>query len=176
MNLDWFSALNWGDVPSWISVLIGIGVPLVAYLERNRIAGFFRRQAREPLPGLPPARFALRPIGAGNWALINGGEGEAFNVTLSVVDASAAILSSGFWSYFPPKAYGTFALQLDMATRRYPDIQGTTVVVSWQDKNGERLEENMIAHDESRYKPADWPRTGEGKVVPIEDLVRNPEG
>ncbi|KQR39205.1 hypothetical protein [Microbacterium sp. Leaf159] len=177
---EWLSNLDWGDVPSWLGVLLGVAVPLIAYFERNRIAGFFRKKAQEPVPLDPPARFAVRPIAENGWALVNTGIGEAFNVTLSVDDASAGILSSGFWTFFPGQSYGSFALQYSNSTIRYPDVSDTTVIVEWQDRTSNAHSEVMTASHPSRYasSPLSWPRTDEGKIRSIAELepTRDPEG
>lgn len=134
--MEWVADLDWGDVPSWIGVLLAILVPIVAYFERNRIALFFRRKAREPLPKIPPARFVVLRGKDVEWALLNSGSGKAFNVTISVLDSSAAILSSGFWVDFPGGSYGTFGLRVSHGTRRRPRSIATVLTVEWQDAAG----------------------------------------
>ncbi len=173
---------DWGDVPSWIAVILAVLIPLVAYIERNRIAGFFRRKATEPLPETPPARFNFAPLGGAKWALINMGAGEGFNVRVDVESASASVGSSGFWPRFLEKSYGSVDIRLDPMTAEYgSDLNPTTVIVSWHDANGVQRRERHALRLPREYPPLkiDMPPTQEGKVVPLgalfEKLDQEPE-
>lgn len=170
--MDWLSNVNWGDVPSWIGVILAIAVPVIAYLERNRIAVFFKKKAKEPLPQLPPARFSVRPLASKDWALINGGLGDAYNVRLAVEDATAGILTSGFWELFLGGTYGTFRLQLSTGTIRFGRDHATSLLISWQDKNGDDHVERVAVFVVSTYSKhvLDWSPTEEGKILPVGTL------
>ena len=174
--------LDWGDVPSWIGVALTIAIPAVAYFERNRIAGFFRRKTTEPLPALPPARFNLVPRPEGGWVLVNGGLGEAFNVRLDVEDSSAAIVTSGFWETFLEESYGTVEIRLSAETRRYGDISPTIVLVSWQDAHSKNHVERIAINSPDSYRhngKLAFENTAPGKVLPVVSAVkreRSPKG
>jgi hypothetical protein len=164
------TGLDWGDIPSWIAVILTIAIPLVAYLERNRIVSFVRRKAAEPLPALPPARFSIQVRPEGGWLLMNMGEGEAFNVQVHAESADMTVLSSGFWPRFLEKSFGTFMMRLPVQTMVYGDVAPAYVVVKWQDGHGEKFTERLVVYRPSDYKAPEvsFPVTDEGKVLPIQ--------
>lgn len=49
MNVwGWVGSWNWGDVPSWLSLVLTIGVAVLAYLKRSGIMAWFKRVFNAP--------------------------------------------------------------------------------------------------------------------------------
>lgn len=169
--LEWLASWDWGDVPGWIAVILGIAIPLIAYFERNRIAGFFRRQAAEPLPALPPVRWLLRPTQRKNvWAVINNSDADAHNATIRPTMLESEVMDAGFWAVFPRRCLGTVTL------RRHPDGvaygQSTEFRIDWQDDNGAPHAETLSAPGWVDFeKGLNVGHIADGKVATIDILI-----
>lgn len=162
--MEWFNTWDWGDVPGWISAVVAIALPLVAYIERNRIAGFFRRKADEPTPTGPPVRWVLRPSKqAGVYTLSNLSTPRAYNVTVTGHPTYTEILTHAYWEKFDGESYGTFAANIDSDYRHM-----IAFTVTWQDQNGDSNEINLpVDGQRTRATP-----TKDGETARIDGAAR----
>jgi hypothetical protein len=81
-----FASLNWGDIPSWLSLVGALAVGSIAYFRRSRIFSWFRRATNAP------PSFESQP----SWEMVqdgavckvtNHGPGDAFDVRFGIRDA-----------------------------------------------------------------------------------------
>jgi len=171
---DWIRGWNWGDVPGWLGVAIAILVPSLAYLSRNRIAGFVRRKVQEPKVALAPLRWLIRPTTTkGYWALVNTSASTAYNVSIHPLEDGAEVVDAGFWPIFMPRSAGTVVLH---GTPTMTSVGlATDFKLSWQDADStERSQTLEVPAWRESWKGLPVSPQLDGKVVPMSDISSAP--
>lgn len=135
MDLWWI-----GDLPTWLSLVLAIGLALAGFVNRNRIGGWLGRVLYRTPPLPVVAAWEIRRVDDGRFIFANNGVGVPRAVKIEPDRSDIYLTSKHAWDEFPPGTEVEIEMQQAVGE---PNLDAT---VSWlvedrNDPSGWRREE-----------------------------------